>query len=118
VEQVELGLFDEPATRRLVRCHLEPLIVEGADTIILGCTHYPFLRAIIEEEAGHGIEIIDTGPAVARQLQRRLTEDGLLDEGTTDGSMRFFTTGEVEPMKQLLDRLCHGECPVDILTGH
>ena len=64
VEQVELGQFDDPVTRRLVRCHLEPLLAAGADTIILGCTHYPFLRSLIEEEAGNDIEIIDTGPAV------------------------------------------------------
>lgn len=115
VEQVELGQFDDPVTRRLVRCHLEPLLAAGADTIILGCTHYPFLRSMIEEEAGNDIEIIDTGPAVARQLQRRLGEDGLLEKGTTGGSLQFHTTGEIEPMKKLLSRLCPGNWSVTAL---
>ena len=81
-DQVEKGELRSPATAALVRRYVEPLICEGADTLVLGCTHYPFLLPLIEETArcaaGRDITVVDTGAAVARQLQRVLTERGML----------------------------------------
>ena len=74
VERIERGELDSAATRRLVRQYVAPLLEVGADTIVLGCTHYPFVKTLIAEVAGPGVVLIDTGAAVARQLQRRLLE--------------------------------------------
>jgi glutamate racemase len=73
VERVEAGDLDSVHARTLVRQAVQPLLDAGADTLVLGCTHYPFLRAAIETVAG-GVHIIETGPAVARELQRRLEQ--------------------------------------------
>ena len=73
VQLVERGELDGPEVERVVRASLQPLLDAGADTIVLGCTHYPFLRPVIERLAGPGIQIIDPAPAVARQLLRVLS---------------------------------------------
>ena len=70
VEQVELGDLDGPETRQLVREYVAPLLARGADTLVLGCTHYPFLRPVLAELVGPEVTILDTGAAVARQLAR------------------------------------------------
>lgn len=69
VERLEL---DGPETERIVRASLQPLLDAGADTIVLGCTHYPFLREVIERIAGPNVRIIDPAPAVAQQVLRVL----------------------------------------------
>ncbi|MEZ5581932.1 MAG: aspartate/glutamate racemase family protein [Candidatus Competibacteraceae bacterium] len=73
VEQIEAGDFTGPATRALVTRSVAPLLAKGADTLVLGCTHYPLLRLLIEEITGPAVQIIDTGPAVARHRYRRPT---------------------------------------------
>lgn len=70
VEQVEAGELDSPTTRALVEHSLEPLLVAGVDTIVLGCTHYPFLAPMIATLAGPDVTILDAGAAVARQVVR------------------------------------------------
>ena len=72
VQLVERGELDGPEVERVVRASLQPLLDAGADTIVLGCTHYPFLRPVIERIAGPDVRIIDPAPAVARQLIRVL----------------------------------------------
>ena len=71
VELVESGELESAHARGLVRQAVRALTDEGADTLVLGCTHYPFLRKAIEAAAGPAV-IIETGPAIARELQRRL----------------------------------------------
>lgn len=68
VEAVEAGDFDSDATRTLIREYVTPLIAKGADTLSLGCTHYPLLRPLITEAAGPDVAILDTGEAVARRV--------------------------------------------------
>ena len=75
VELVESGDVDSVHARTLVRQAVQPLLDAGADTLVLGCTHYPFLRRAIEAVAGD-VHIVETGPAVARELQRRLDGGG------------------------------------------
>ncbi|HTH95583.1 MAG TPA: glutamate racemase [Rhodocyclaceae bacterium] len=77
VEAVEAGDLDSSATRALVRASVQPLLEAGADTLVLGCTHFPFLRQLIEDVAGPSIHILETGLPVARQLQRRLLSEQL-----------------------------------------
>jgi glutamate racemase len=99
VEQVEAGDLDGPKTRLLVAQYTAPLVRQGADVIVLGCTHYPFLRPIIAELAGPGITLVDTGPAVAQQVKRVLEQRGLLNRGTA-GSERFWATGDVDAVQK------------------
>jgi len=85
----------DPQTKQgLVAAAVHPLLAGGADVLVLGCTHFPFLRAEIEAAAGPGVTVIDTGPAVARQLVRRLDEAGLRSAGQARATTRFWTTGD------------------------
>jgi glutamate racemase len=109
VEQVEKGELSGERTRALVRKLVRPMIEKGADVLVLGCTHYPFLRSQIEEAAGPGVEIMDPATAVARELRRRLETTGSLTGGRQGpATERFLTTGtpvEVSPiMSQLLGK--------------
>jgi len=104
VEQVEKGELNSPLTRELIERYTEPLLRRGADTLILGCTHYPFLAALIAEVAGRHIALVDTGAAVARQLQRRLqTELPLRSSGPA--SAEFFTSGNLAQAMPILSVL-------------
>lgn len=101
VEQVEAGELDTPHTRRLLERYIRPLLTAGADTLILGCTHYPFLSSQIAQIAGANTSIIDTGPAVARQVQRVLARRALLQRGHCQlGTEHFWTTGLVDELRE------------------
>ena len=71
VELVEAGDFDSDRARQRVRAVVEPLLGLGVDTLVLGCTHYPFLRRLIAQIAP-GVSIVDTAPAIAREIARRV----------------------------------------------
>jgi glutamate racemase len=94
VECVERGELEAEATHHLVAGYIQPLLAEGADTIVLGCTHYPFLRPLIEAQLGSGITLIDTGEAVARQVQRRLQEAALLSPSLATPRNTFWVNRE------------------------
>lgn len=93
VEQVEAGDLDGPATRELLERYVTPLLARGADTLVLGCTHYPFLRPALAELCGPSIALIDTGSAVARQVARvlELPVPSCAREEAT-GTAEFFST--------------------------
>ena len=80
VELVEKGELDGPHTEAVVRESLQPLLDAGADTIVLGCTHYPFLLDTLRRLAGPGIRFIDPAPAVARHLIYVMVQERLLSE--------------------------------------
>lgn len=104
VEQVEKGELNTTATRELLERYTAPLLVKGADTIILGCTHYPFLATLIIELVGQQVTLIDTGAAVARQLQRRL-ESELPQRKTQYAPATFFTSGDVDEATRIMTTL-------------
>ncbi len=97
VEQVELGDLHGIRTRELIERYTTPLLERGADTLILGCTHYPFLAPLIREIAGDNVALIDTGEAVARHLKKRLLTE-LPDRPAcrveTRPAAEFFTSGD------------------------
>src|SRR5450759_3216151 len=78
VERVEAGDLSGDKTRALIAQYVLPLLAQQADTIVLGCTHYPFLASLISEIAGPTVAIIDPSPAIARELRRRLATANLL----------------------------------------
>jgi glutamate racemase len=104
VEQVEAGDLASAATRELVVRYARPLVERGADTLVLGCTHYPFLRPLITEVVSAEVHLIDTGEAVARQVVRRLPEAliGRIDLKPTE---HFWTTGDAHAASRVMSRL-------------
>ncbi len=105
VERVESGDLDGDLTRALLMEYLRPLIASGADTLVLGCTHYPHLRPLIGELAGPGVTVLDSGVAVARQVRRRLDAAGLLAPAGRVGLERFLTSGCPQGTQALMARL-------------
>lgn len=105
VEQVEAGDLDGPRTQELIRQYTVPLIAAGADVLVLGCTHYPFLRAPIQAVVGPGVALVDTGEAVARQTRRLLERDGLLNPGRGVGAIEWHTSGDPAQFERLHHRL-------------
>jgi glutamate racemase len=93
VERVESGHLTAESTRALVEQYVRPLVEKGADTIVLGCTHYPFLIDVIRRTAGPGVTVMDSAVPVARELRRRLQSGGLLAPGQQRGTEAFWTTG-------------------------
>jgi glutamate racemase len=104
-DRVELGVIDGPATRALVREYLEQLRAGGADVLALGCTHYAFLRSVIESEAGEGVLVIEPSEAVARQVGRVLEERGMRNPRTASGRVRYLTSGDAAEFAETRRRL-------------
>jgi glutamate racemase len=92
VEQVEAGNLSGDETRALVERYVLPLLAQQADTLVLGCTHYPFLAPLIREIAGAAVTVIDPSAAIARELRRRLASAKLLSAASGAGAERFWTS--------------------------
>jgi glutamate racemase len=105
VECIERGELDAPETKALIRQYAAPLLAEGADTIVLGCTHYPFVKHVIQEVVGDKITLIDTGAAVAKQLKRQLEEKSLLSISQEKAEVHFWTNSEAENTSQVTEKL-------------
>ena len=105
VECVERGELDSQNTLQLIQQYCKPLIDEGADTIVLGCTHYPFVRPLIEQVVGKDVALIDTGAAVAKYSQKRLQELDLLNSVNEKSTVTFYTNSEAENAKQVINQL-------------
>jgi glutamate racemase len=112
-EQVEKGQVDGPATRDLVATHLDPVLARGVDTLVLGCTHYPFLQSIIADRAGSQVVVIDPAPAVARQAA--MLYNGR--PGTPKvGTLEIRTTGDPSSTREVVARLTGIDQPVTPVT--
>ena len=105
VQQIELGELDTPKTRAILEVALQPMLKKNIDTVVLGCTHYPFVIPLIQQIAGEKIRVIDPAPAVARQTERMLNADGLKFPAGGRGNIEFFTSGEEIIFKSLLPKL-------------
>ncbi len=114
VQQIEAGELDSPETYRILSEALEPMLLAKIDTIVLGCTHYPFVIPAIQKIAGADVRVIDPAPAVAKQTRRQLLARGLLTGDISSQQFpnpanrtQFITTGEAErfrsALRQLLD---------------
>jgi glutamate racemase len=104
VERVEAGLVDDAETEAMLRRYLGPMLAEGIDSLVLGCTHYPFLRPAIERVVGPAVAVIDPAPAVARQTGRVLAgRGGLREQGS--GQVTYFTSGDPATFATMVRRL-------------
>lgn len=105
VERIERGDLNSPTTRELVAEALDPLLAARIDTLVLGCTHYPFIIPLLEELAGPSVRVIDPSPAVARQAHRLLKEHKLAAPGGRPGRVTYLTTGQRQQLANLIPHL-------------
>ncbi|MDQ7003346.1 MAG: glutamate racemase [Ghiorsea sp.] len=94
VEAIEQGELESAATQTLVAAHVQPLLDAGVDTLVLGCTHYPWLEPVIRALVGEQVLIISTGFAVAKQVLHQLNIAGALNPSKEQGKVRFWTSGD------------------------
>jgi len=87
-------------------------VEQGVDTLVLGCTHYPFLSEAIQHAAGSSVAVIDSAVPVAREVRRRLETAGLLAPETGQGQEQFWTTGVPEQVQAVVAQLWAGEVDV------
>lgn len=111
-EHVEAGHLNGPETEAILRRCLAPILAAGADTIVLACTHYPFVIDTIRRLAGAGVSVIDPAPAIARHLGDVLAAQGLQRQGAHPGQHHFLTSGDVEQFAGALLRLTGTRAPV------
>jgi glutamate racemase len=104
VEQIEKLQLEPTVLQSMLQGFIQPLLDKGADTLVLGCTHYSLIKPEIRALAGAHIAIVDAGDAVARELQRRLAELDLLNGNIEPGRVSFFTSGSSEQQGLLLGR--------------
>ncbi|MDX1915231.1 MAG: glutamate racemase [Methylophilus sp.] len=118
VECVENGALNTPQTKALITHYCAPLLAEGADTIVLGCTHYPFLRETIAEVVGNSITLIDTGAAVAMQLKRQLDTHKLHANHLHRAHITFNTNSKLPNATQVIDTLwgAFSQTPYSVVT--
>lgn len=110
VELVEKGITTGPEAESTVRNSLIPLLDAGADMIVLGCTHYPFLSETISKVASETypdrtIKIIDPAPAVARHLLEVMNEEGIQEKSPNGFHIELHTSGTPATLNQIFDRL-------------
>lgn len=105
VQQIEKGELDGPATRSILEDALVPMLARKIDTVVLGCTHYPFVIPLIQEIVGPGVRVIDPAPAVARQTKRLLKDNAMASAAGGAGGLEFYTSGKPRALESLLPRL-------------
>jgi len=92
VPLAEEGWIDHPATELVAKEYLFPLKLQKIDTLVLGCTHYPILRQVIERTMGDGIALIDSGEAATREIRLLLKKEGLENPSSEKANVQFFVS--------------------------
>ena len=113
---VERGQLEGPDCDATLRRFLEPMLAAGADTIVLGCTHYPFVIEAIRRLVGPGLAVLDPAPAVARHLGERLAAASLLCGGSCRSEHQFFTSADPQAFDHAVARLVGSRCLSQPLT--
>ncbi len=102
VGEIEKGNLNGKETERILRQALEPMLQKGVDTVVMGCTHYPFVIPLIQKIAGPEVKVIDPAPAIARQVQRLLDSNNLLSPDQREKHIRFLTSGDTTQFSRSL----------------
>jgi glutamate racemase len=113
-DAIEDGHLDDDVLRGLLPGFIGPLQAAGVDTVVLGCTHYPFVREQIAAALGPEVRIVESGPAIARRTAQVLTELGTLEPGGS-GSLRILTTGDPAEVGPVAARIWGAPLPVERL---
>lgn len=115
VECIERGELNNLHTKSLVQQYCTPLLAEGADTIVLGCTHYPFIAKLIRQVVGKNISLIDTGAAVANQLKRQLIENNLASTNKQTTQVQFWSNSSAKNAAQVIRQLWKEDAKIILL---
>lgn len=102
VQQIEQGDLEGKQTRQILESALLPMLEKNIDTVVLGCTHYPFVIPLIQEIVGKSVRVIDPAPAVAKQTKRLLAARGTRNISGDKGDIKFYTSGNPEELRDLL----------------
>src|SRR5687768_149477 len=102
VQQIEQGNLDGEETRRILEQALLPMLEKNIDTVVLGCTHYPFVIPLIHRIAGDSVRVIDPAPAVAKQVRRVLEARGTRSESRSQADLKFYTSSNPDGLKSML----------------
>jgi len=105
VGRIEAGDLDGAGTESMLRGWLEPMVQEGIDALVLGCTHYPIVRPLIERIVGPTVRLIDPAPAVARQVVRLLDTLQLSAPNDSAAALNCFTSGDVDVFSTMMARM-------------
>ena len=105
VQQIEQGNLNGAETRQILEDALYPMLEQNIDTVVLGCTHYPFVIPLIEQIVGENVRVIDPAPSVAKQAQRLLEAGWVLNESESQGMVKLFTSGDANVLKSQLPLL-------------
>ena len=116
VSQIELGELDAPKTRAILEDALLPMLEKNIDTVVLGCTHYPFVIPLIKQIVGENVRVIDPAPSVARQVKRLLEAGGLLNSSGVVGKIQIHTSGDVKIVASVLPKLLNESMSVNSVT--
>jgi len=121
VQQIEQGNLDGEETRQILEDALQPMLEKNIDTVVLGCTHYPFVIPLIQRIVGRNVRVIDPAPSVAKQTWRLLEAGGMKSRSSTRGDVKFYTSGDPASLKSVLPVLLgeDGKCErVEWLNDH
>lgn len=105
VQEIERGNLDGDETRKILDDALLPMLEKNIDTVVLGCTHYPFVIPLIERIVGAKVRVIDPAPAVAKQVKRLLEAGGMKSPMSVRSEVKFYTSGDPASLKSLLPKL-------------
>jgi len=116
VSLIEQGETDGPAVRQRLDAYLTPMLEAGADTLVLGCTHYPFLSGTIRAMVGDQLALVDTGSAIARQLARKLAEHKLAAAPDGTPHDRFASTKDAAHLRAMAATLLQVEADAETVV--
>lgn len=102
VQQIEQGNLSGKETRRILEDALLPMLAKNIDTVVLGCTHYPFVIPLIQQIVGDNVRVIDPAPAVAKQTGRLLEAKGMRNRSESKGNIKFYTSGDPAALKSIV----------------
>lgn len=105
VGQIEQGALESAETRQILENALRPMLARGMDTVVLGCTHYPFVIPLIQQIAGDSVRVIDPAPAVARQVRRVLAPAQAESRNGQPAPIAYYTSGQRAAFAAALARL-------------
>ena len=112
VEEIERGALKGQKTHQILDSALQDMLAHGLDTIVLGCTHYPFVIPLIAKIAGENVRIIDPAPAVARQVEHRLETINARSTRQTEGQIQLYTSGDAKELASILPKLGFENFPI------
>ena len=111
-QRIDAGDFEGEGTERLLRGWIEPMLERNIDALVLGCTHYPLVRPLIEKIAGAGVRVIEPSEAIARRVAQVLEQRKLAAPSDATGILECYTSGDPAAFRSVLERLGMEDAPV------